>query len=140
MSSQYGELRPLTAEIGSGVCSTPANFNGFRVLASLLHRRLSTEVNQTLHNVWTSPALVHYIYTFRGSCPLTEFCHVQNWLCVQVLRSPLFRVIAQHSSSGRQPSCGVQQRATPVFGRAAIMLGIDPNSSSFLTMSATNLL
>jgi len=41
MSSQCGELRPLTAEIGSGVCSTPANFNGFRVLASLLHRRLS---------------------------------------------------------------------------------------------------
>jgi len=31
----------------SGVCSTPANFNGFRVLASLLHRRRSTEVNKT---------------------------------------------------------------------------------------------
>jgi len=29
---------PLTAEIGSGVWGTPANFNGFRVLALLLQR------------------------------------------------------------------------------------------------------
>jgi len=28
---------PLTAEIGSGVWDTPANFNWFRVLAALLH-------------------------------------------------------------------------------------------------------
>jgi len=28
---------PLTAEIGSGVRDTFANFNGFRVLAALLH-------------------------------------------------------------------------------------------------------
>jgi len=28
---------PLTAEIGSGVWGTPANFNGFRILAALLH-------------------------------------------------------------------------------------------------------
>jgi len=30
-------FRPLTAEIGSGVWGTPANVNGFRVLAALLH-------------------------------------------------------------------------------------------------------
>jgi len=40
---------PLTAEIVWRVLGTPINFNGFRVLASLLHRRHSTEVNQTLH-------------------------------------------------------------------------------------------
>jgi len=79
---------PLTAEIGSGVWGTPANFNGFRVLASLVQRRRSLEANQTLHDVWPSPGLVHYKYTFGGSCPLTEFCQVQNSLCVQVLRSP----------------------------------------------------
>ena len=28
---------PLTAEIGSGVLGTPTNFNGFCVLAALLH-------------------------------------------------------------------------------------------------------
>jgi len=31
---------PLTAEIGSGVWGTPANFNGFRVLAALLYGTL----------------------------------------------------------------------------------------------------
>jgi len=28
---------PLTAEIGSTICGTPANFNWFVVLAALLH-------------------------------------------------------------------------------------------------------
>ena len=31
-------------------------------------------------------------------------------------------VTARHSSSGRQPNCGIQQRASPIFGRAAIRL------------------
>ena len=48
----------LAAEIGWQVWGTPANFNGFRVLALLLHRRRSTEVNQTLHD------------TFSGVLPL----------------------------------------------------------------------
>ena len=55
---------PLTAKTGWRVWGTPANFNGFRVLASLLHGRLSTEVNQTVHGVWPSPELVHCIYIF----------------------------------------------------------------------------
>ena len=37
MSSQYGELRPLTAESSLPVWGTPANFNGFCVFAALLH-------------------------------------------------------------------------------------------------------
>jgi len=69
MPSQYGELCSLTAEIGWRVCGTPANFNGFCVLASLLYRHRSTEVKQTLHNVWPSPWLVHYMYVFGGSTP-----------------------------------------------------------------------
>jgi len=82
MSAQYGELGPLTAEIGSLVWGTPANFNGFRVLPSLLQRRRSPEANQTWHDVWPSPALAHYVYMyiFGGSCPLREFCPVQNSL------------------------------------------------------------
>jgi len=66
---------PLTAEIGcSGVWGIPANFNGFRVLASLLERRRSPEANQTIHDVWPSPWLVHYsIYSFSGLLILTEF-------------------------------------------------------------------
>ena len=37
ISLQYGELGPLAAEILSLVWGTPTNFNGFRVLAALLH-------------------------------------------------------------------------------------------------------
>jgi len=47
MSPQYGELRPLTAEIGSGVSGTPANFIGFRILAALLHGTPVMGVSQT---------------------------------------------------------------------------------------------
>jgi len=61
---------PLAAEIISLVWGTPANFNGFLVLAALLHGTLV------------------------------------SW---------------------RQPSCGVEQRAPPIFGRAAITLGIRPH-------------
>jgi len=96
---------PLAAEIVSLVWGAPANFNRFRVLASLLQRRRSTEANQTLHDVWPSPAWLHYIYIFGGCCPVTEFCQVQNSLCVlQVLRSPIGSVTARQSSSGREPN------------------------------------
>ena len=37
MSSQFGELGPLAAEIGPVLWGTPANFNWYRVLAALLH-------------------------------------------------------------------------------------------------------
>ena len=53
-------LVSLLAKICSGVWSTPANFNGFSVSASLLQWCRSSEANQTLHNVWPSPGSVHY--------------------------------------------------------------------------------
>jgi len=81
---------PLAAKIDWRVWGTPANFNGFHVLASLLQRHRSTEANQTMHDVWQSPGLVDYLYIFGGCCPVTEFCQVQNSLCVlQVLHSPI---------------------------------------------------
>jgi len=39
---------PLAAEIVSLVWGTPANFNGFRVLAALLHGTVVVGVSQTL--------------------------------------------------------------------------------------------
>jgi len=60
----------LTAEICWRVCGTPANFNGFRVLAALLHSTLAV---------------------------------------------------------GVEPNCGIEQRAPPIFDRAAITLGIGPH-------------
>jgi len=50
MSPQYGELRPLAAEIGPVVWGTPANFNGFRVLAALLHGTPVLGISQALRH------------------------------------------------------------------------------------------
>ena len=58
----------LTAEIGLGVWDTPANFNGFRVLAALLHGTLVVGVRQTLRR-WTDGAT----YIRQGSH------HVGHW-------------------------------------------------------------
>jgi len=60
---------PLAAEIISLVWGTTANFNGFRILISLLQPHRSPEANQTLHDVRPSPGLLHCIYIFGGSCP-----------------------------------------------------------------------
>jgi len=46
---------PLAAEIVSLVWGTPANFNGFRVLAALLHGTLVVGISQTLRR-WTEGA------------------------------------------------------------------------------------
>ena len=94
---------PLTAEIGSGVCGTVANFNGFRVLASLLHRRLSTEVNpgQTLHDVWPSPGLLHC--TFWGLLPSNGILTGAKFTLRHSLAfSYTGSLTAWHSSSGRK--------------------------------------
>ena len=103
---------PLAAEIVSLVWRTPANFYGFRILASLLQRRRSMEANQTLHNVWPLPGLVDYI--FGSCCSVTEFCQVQNSLYVlQVLRSPIGSVTARQLSSGREPNFAALSTGRP---------------------------
>ena len=130
---------PLTVELCWQVWHTLANFNGFRVLASLLHQHRSTAVNQTLHDVRLSPALVYYICIFGTSCPLTEFCQLQNSLYVQVLCSPILAAlmhvtpavgISQTLRHGtRNGIMQLLQRSPPIFGWAAITLGICPHSS-----------
>ena len=115
---------PLTAEMGSLVWGTPANFNRFRVLASLLYRRRSTEVNQILHDVWQSCRLVHYVYISGGSCPVTEFWPVQNIRFASKSCVLLYwqRYCTSLKQSASAKLCGVQQKAPPIFSRAAITL------------------
>jgi len=95
MSPQYCELRPTNGWDSWWVWGTLANFNGFRVLASLLHRLRSMELNQTLHDVWPSPGMVHYIYILPGAkftlCPSLAFSYIGS-------------ITAWHLSSGHQPN------------------------------------
>jgi len=109
MFSQYGELRPLAVEIGLPVWGTPTNFNGFRVLASLLQRRHSTEVYQTLglHDVWLSLGLLQNIYIFGGFCPNGILQAAKCTLRPSLVFSYIGRVTARHSSSGRQSNFAV---------------------------------
>jgi len=80
---------------------------------------------------------------FWGSCPLTEFCQLQNSLCVQVLRSPIGPLLAAllHGTRAaavsqtlwhgtRNGIAELSQRAPTIFGWAATTLGIGPHSSS----------
>jgi len=72
---------------------------------------------------------IRYIYIFwalgsNGILPGAKFT-----LGPSLAFSYMSRVTTQHASSGRQPNCGVRERAPPIFGRAAITLGIGPHSS-----------
>jgi len=129
---------PLAAEIVSLVWGIPANFNRFQVVASLLHRRRSADVNKTLQDVWLSPGLVHCMYDFVGSCPLMGFYQLQNSLCVQVLRFPILAAllhgtraaaVSQTVACTRNGITELSQTAPPIFGWAAITLGIGLHSS-----------
>jgi len=121
---------PLAPQIISLVWGTPANFNRFRILASLLQRRRSTEANQTLHYVWPSPGLVHYIYILGGSCPVMQFCQVQNSLCIQVLHFPILAALLHGTQVvGISHFVALSREQHYIFDRVAITLGIAPHSS-----------
>ena len=128
---------PLVAEICSLVWGTPANFCGFRVLALLLDvaQRRSTK------RCTMFARLLHWYNThaFWNSCPLTEFCQLQNSLCVQVLQSPILAALLHGIRAAaasqtlwlgtRNGITELSQRVSPIFVWAAITLGIGPHSS-----------
>jgi len=128
---------PLTAEIDWQVSGIPANFNGLYVLASLLHRRHSTEVSQTLHDVWSSLGLVHSVYSFWGLLPPNRI--LPGAMHPSLAFSCIGSVTAQHSQWASAKHCGMgQQRqlrnfcssfAPPILRRAVITLCIRPHSS-----------
>jgi len=137
MSPRYGKLWPTNSWDWLASLGYPAHFNGFRILASLLQLRRSLEANQTLHDVWPSPRLVHYVHIFVGFCPLAEFCRVQNSLCIQVLHSRILTALLHGTPAvGMSQTLrhGTRNGITELSPRAprgwaAIMLGISPHSS-----------
>ena len=104
---------PLTAEICTlASLGHPSKFQPVSLLGSLLHRRRSTEANQALHDVWPSPALVHYNYTHFGGkaatlCTLILFSRGKiihgHILKTPVERSPVRDVadVVQHTIQSR---------------------------------------
>ena len=121
---------PLMADICWRVWGTPANFNGFRVLASLLQRRRSTEADQTARCLAVSWPGTLCIY-FQGPLPPNGILPAAKFtLRPSTAFSYIDGVIARHSSSGRHPNFVAwymewnygtltprhfQQRASPIF-------------------------
>ena len=73
-----------------------------------------------------------YVYISWGLLPLTEFCQVQNSLCVQVLCSHILAALAALLHSAR--AVGVSQTLRrsaegATYIRQGITLGIGPHSS-----------
>jgi len=98
---------PLTAEICWRVWGTPESLNGFRVLPSLLQRRRSSEANQTAWCLAISWAATLYIH-FREILPFVKILPGAKFtLRLSLAFLYIGSVTALHSSSGRQPNCGV---------------------------------
>jgi len=55
------------------------------------------QIDEELTKLGWHPFMTHGVYTcmyiFGGACPVTEFCQVQNSLCVQVLGSPVLAAL-----------------------------------------------
>jgi len=83
-----------------------------------------------LHNVWRSPGLVHYcidswrFLTHNGILRDAKF--ILHLRLVLLYWQRYCTAVEQWASA---KLCGVQQRAPPIFVRAAITLGIGPHSS-----------
>jgi len=94
---------PPMAEICWRVWATPANFNGFRVLALLLQWRHSTEVNQTSHRClaisWTGTLYIHFpvLLPHNGILPRAKFTLLPTHVFCNI-----GSITAPHSSSGHQ--------------------------------------
>jgi len=145
VSSQYGELRPTS---GWDQLATLGHCSKFQPVLRLGFISAPTLLNGGQPNfahVWPSPALLHCIYIFGGSCPVTEFCQVQNSLCVQVLRSPTLAMLL-HSIRAvgvkqtlrhgtRNGITELLQTVPHILGRAVITMGIGYILVSFILLA-----
>jgi len=91
MSLQYGELRPTSGWDSFISLGTPANVNGFRILAALLHSTLvvgvsqalqrstegATHIRQSGHHVGHWPIFL-VLMCIGGSCASASGWHVQS--------------------------------------------------------------
>jgi len=133
-SSQYGELRPTSGWDGLAGLGHPNKFHRVSRLGFVI---APTSLNGSQPNcarclaVSWAGRFVHSIYIFGGCCRLREFCQMQNDF---TSKSGVLLYWQHYCTALEQWAlaklCGVQQRAPPIFDRAAIALGIGPHSSS----------
>jgi len=126
-------LSLLAAEIVSVVWGTPANFSGFRILASLLQRRRSTEADQTaqcLALTWAGRLYIHFrqLLLRNGILPGAKFTLRPSSLAL----SHYQRYCTAVEQWARAKLCSIQHRRPPIFSRATIMLSIGPHSTFIL--------
>jgi len=121
---------PLAAEIVSLVWCSPANFNGFRVLVATSLSGSQPNFARCLAVSWAGTLYIHFwgLLSRNGILLCAKFT-----LRPSLVLSYIGSITARHSSSGRQTKFAAlhEQMAPPIFGRAAITLGIGPHSSLF---------
>ena len=86
------------------------NFNGVSRLAFVTTETSLTEGQPNFARylaVSWAGTLYKFLYIFGGSCPLTEFCPVQNSLCLKDLRWYRYCTALQQQASAKL--CGVVQ-------------------------------
>jgi len=77
---------PLAAEIRWRVWSTPTNFNGFRVLAALLHDTVVVGVKKTLRR-WTEGATYSAVRPSRWALAHIQLQNIELGYCCEVLNN-----------------------------------------------------
>jgi len=144
MSSQYGELRPTNRWDRLAGLEHPSKFQRVSRLGFVTAcRRRSTEVNQTLHDVWPSPGLVHYIF-LQGSCPQRNFSrckiHFASKSCIILYWQRYCKALEQWELA---KLCGVVQgmelrnfrsSGATYIPRAAVTFCIGPPHSSLVCL------
>ena len=138
---------PLTAEIGSGVCGTQQISTVSR-LGFLTAPTLLNGDQPNFARCLAVSCAVYNIYTFWGLLlpkgifsavkftlrPSLAFSYCQRY-CTALEQRPSIR---QTLWRGKRNGITVlSQRAPPIFGWAAITLGIGPHSIDWLSLSAT---
>jgi len=126
-SSQYGEL-PLTsgwdrlAGLGQQISTGFALW--LRYCSDFAQRRSTKLCTMFLRLLSWYIIYIHFrkLLPINGILPGAKFT-VRPSLAFSYISALGYTV--RHSCSVRQPNRGVQQKAPPIFGRAAIMLGID---------------
>jgi len=133
MSSQYGELRPTSGWDRFISLWHPSKFQRFSCLGFIT---AATSLNGSQPNFgrclavsWTGTLCMHFrrLLPHYGILPPRAKFTSRPSLALSYIGS----VAARHSSSGRQSNFAAQ-RTPPIFGRAAITLGIGPQPYSSL--------